>query len=400
MPDDRSNPTDVAAGGPETHLGLKKMERGLPVRWYHTPEQHDREMAEVWHRNWLYVCHESALAENLSYRTFEIDDQNLVVVRGSDGQLRAYHNSCRHRGSILCKERQGKLKSKLIVCPYHQWSFAADSGRLAAVTSFAEPEGFDKADFPLFPVGLGVWRGCVFVHLDPDAVWPSDDEDEGRNAEHVKNYSLEDMVVGHTWRAVMNCNWKTFWENFQECLHCPEIHPELGALVPLYGRRIVDYRDAPGWEALSDSDDPVDVGGLKKGAETWSMDGSAQNRVIKSLSEEDLEEGFTYSVMLPSVFIGYYADHLRAVRLLPLGPEKTELVAEWLFEPETLADPDYDISNVVDFAKLVMEQDIAASDLNQRGMHAIPHDTGILMPEEHHVKWFQDWVRDQLGELE
>ena len=82
---------------------------------------------------------------------------------------------------------------------------------------------------------------------------------------------------------------------------------------------------------------------------------------------------------------------------MPIGPEQTELVSEWLFRPETLNAPDYDTANVVDFGKLVMEQDIGACDLNQRGVHAAPMEHGVLMPEEYYVKMFQDWVRTQLS---
>ena len=79
--------------------------------------------------------------------------------------------------------------------------------------------------------------------------------------------------------------------------------------------------------------------------------------------------------------------------LRPLAPERTELVAEWLFTPETLADPEYDLNNVVDFARLVIEQDAKACELSQRGLHAAPLEVGVLMPEEYLLKHFHDWVR-------
>lgn len=266
---------------------------------------------------------------------------------------------------------------------------------MVRTTSFTEPGGFEKTDYPLFPVAVGEWRGCVFIHLNPDAEW-SPENAFNRAPENMKNYPLEDLVIGDIWRTVMDCNWKTFWENFNECLHCPNIHPELGDLVPLFSRRIVNFKDEPGWENDVGSDDPLRVGGLKKGAETWSMDYGAQGKVFENLSEEDLTRGYTYATSLPSVFVGAYPDHIRIVRLLPLGPEQTELVSEWLFLPETLNAPGYDKANVVDFGRLVMQQDIDACDLNQRGLHAAPMEHGVLMPEEYYVKAFQDWVRQML----
>ncbi|MBI1386504.1 MAG: Rieske 2Fe-2S domain-containing protein [Rhizobiales bacterium] len=376
---------------------LKRAEPSLPASWYHDPAHHARELATIWRRGWLYVCRSTALAEPLCYRTLTVGDQNIVVLRDGQGVLKAFYNSCRHRGSLLCTQHEGRLKSKLLVCPYHQWSFAADDGRLVRTTSFSEPEGFSKGDYSLFPVALGEWRGSVFINLDANATFDARTVFQ-RDAENLANFPLEDLVVGHTWRTVMNCNWKTFWENFNECLHCPNVHPELVDLVPMYSRRIMLARDLPDWVEHQDDADPRYKGGMREGAETWSMDGRAQGRVIPSLSAADLARGHHYATIWPSMFIAGYPDHMRIVHMLPKGPEQTELVAEWLFPPETLADPDYDTTNVVDFAKLVMEQDAAVSELNQRGLHAAPFEQGVLMPEEYFVKRFQDWVRAELGE--
>ena len=98
------------------------------------------------------------------------------------------------------------------------------------------------------------------------------------------------------------------------------------------------------------------------------------------------------------MFIVGHADYVRTVQLRPLGPEATELTAEWLFLPETLESPDFDLSNIVDFATLVLEQDSAACELNQKGLHARSHRSGVLMPEEYAVHAFHRWVRRELRE--
>jgi Rieske 2Fe-2S family protein len=380
----------------KTHWGLTETVPALPTRWYYDPQHYARELTAIWQRQWLYVCHGSEVAAPLSFRTLEVGDQNIVVLRDDHGELRAFHNSCRHRGSVLCTERQGSLKTKLLVCPYHQWSYAADSGRLVRTTSMAEPENFDKSRYGLFAVGVAEWRGCIFIHFDAKAEFGS--HVFGRSSERIANYPLEDMVVAHTWRKVMACNWKVFWENFNECLHCPNVHPELSALVPVYSRRISNPREALGWEDTIDDPDPKYRGGLRAGAETWSSDGSAQNHVMPSLTEEDLAAGQKYVSAYPGVFFGVYADHVRAVRILPAGPEQTEIVAEWLLPNVAATDPAYDRSKIVDFAILVMNQDAAASELNQKGLHAAPLESGVLMPEEHWVKQFHDWVRGALAQ--
>ncbi len=376
-----------------THNGLLQAEKTLPFTWYFDPEHHAREMSSIWQRGWIYVCR-SAVLKPLDYRTLSIGDQNVVVLRGADGDLRAYHNACRHRGSILCTEAAGRLGSRLMVCPYHQWSYACDDGRLVKTTSFTEPEGFDRAQYGLFPVALAEWRGCILINLDKDAAFDPSAAFQ-RPPDTLVNFPLETMVLGHSWTSEIACNWKVFWENFNECLHCPNVHPELADLVPMFTRRIINPRDVPDWADHEAVDDPKFRGGMTPGAETWSSDHSAQGHVIATLTPEDLARGHTYASAWPSFFIGGFPDHVRIVQMMPTGPESMRLTAEWLFAAATLADPGYDLANVVDFGVLVMEQDARACELNQRGLHAAPLDHGVLMPEEYVLKRFQDWVRQE-----
>ena len=376
------------------HNALTHAVPTLPFAWYHDPAQHQRELEAIWYQGWIYACRADTLRP-LDYRTLKIGTQNIVVLRETGGALQAFHNACRHRGSVLCPEAHGTLGSRLLVCPYHQWSYACDDGRLVKTTSFADPEGFDKADHGLFRVALAEWRGCVFVHLNPEARFDPATAFQ-RPPDNLQNFPLEDMVIGHTWQSEIACNWKIFWENFNECLHCPNVHPELVDLVPLFQRRIIHPRDVPDWAEHEGSGDPAFRGGMKPGAETWSSNHSAQGHVIPTLTDEDLARGHTYASIWPSVFIAGYPDHVRIVRLMPLGPERMDLTAEWLFRPETLADPAYDIAKVVDFAVLVMEQDARACALNQQGLHAAPLKQGVLMPEEYILKRFHDWVRASL----
>jgi Rieske 2Fe-2S family protein len=102
---------------------------------------------------------------------------------------------------------------------------------------------------------------------------------------------------------------------------------------------------------------------------------------------------------LPSVFIVGHADYVRVVRLRPLGPEQTELRVEYLFSPQTLADPQFDMRNVVDFTNLVMTEDAQVCELNQRGLHAAPHVRGVVMPEEYVIRQFHQWVNSELSRV-
>jgi glycine betaine catabolism A len=389
---------DTSVGDAADHNGLRQAELSLPAAWYFDAAHFKSEISAVWAKSWLYLCRSAELGGAGAYKTLSVGDQNILVLRTREGRLAGYFNVCRHRGSILLTEAEGTLPAGQITCPYHQWCYGGEGGDLIGTTSFAEPTGFQKADHSLFPISVVEWRGFVFTNLDPDAVWDNEVVFQ-RGAPKLTDYPLERLVLGHRWVRQVACNWKAFWENFNECLHCPTVHPSLSKLVPLYGRRQINERDHPNWREHAQDPDPKFRGGLRPGAETWSTDGSAQGRIMPELSAADVARGQIYAVALPSAYIGCYGDHTRIVRLLPQGPEAIELTVEWLFPPETLADPGYDMSKVVDFAVSVLEEDGRACELNQRGLHAAPFKAGVLMPEEYHLKTFHDWLRAALAHV-
>ena len=375
---------------------LSESVKSLPASWYYDINFYQTELNSIWYRNWIYVCHSSALESQRSFYTIKIGTQSVIVVRDRNNKLRAYYNTCRHRGSAICDKNKGILKTPVLLCPYHQWSYAMEDGRLVKTSSFKNSDNFKKEDYGLFKVKLQEWRGCIFINLNEEAEWDVENLFH-RSASELERFPIEDMKIGYHWTKIIKCNWKSFWENFNECLHCPNVHPELSKLVPLYSKRIISPKDLPNWKDSLMSDDPKDKGGLRHGAETWSLDGSAQGHIIGNLSDNDISRGQLYASSWPSIFIGGYADHVRIVRIVPLGPEELELSVEWLFLQETLNDPDYDKNNVIEFAKLVMLQDGKACEINQAGVHSKVFKEGVLMPEEYLLKRFQDWVRDQIA---
>ncbi|NQV45462.1 MAG: aromatic ring-hydroxylating dioxygenase subunit alpha [Rhodospirillales bacterium] len=380
--------------GNEDFAGLSRAEKTLPSLAYYDPAYFRQELENIWFKDWVYLCRSSSLEGPRAYRTFTIADQGILLLRDGDGVLQAFHNTCRHRGSVLRKDEAGRFNAKLIICPYHQWSFSMQ-GDLVRTTSLSEASDFCKEDYPLYRVAMTEWRGCVFVSLAED---PEPFEAAFRDELPIlSNWPLEDLVVGHHWQKTMTCNWKTFWENYMECLHCPDVHPELTALMPMAGRRINAMKDDPNWKDYEGSTDPALVGGLREGAETWTFDGKAAKHRFDDLSDTQRDSGQTFMTLLPTIYVAAHVDYVRIVRLMPLGPEETEIQAEWLFPEETLADPDFDLENTVGFAKLVMQQDAVASEMNQRGMHSIRFDHGVLMPEENYVHEFDQWQRVKMG---
>jgi glycine betaine catabolism A len=382
------------------HNGLTKLVASLPSRNYYDPAHYALELDKVWYRNWLYACRASELSGARAFRTVEIGTQRVVILRGDDGELRAFHNTCRHRGAALCTESHGTLSGPNLTCPYHAWTYN-QRGELVRATSKHLPDGFDKSALSLYPVSLREWDGFVFVCLakDPPAFERSFIDG---SVTRLDAWPMRDLVVAHSFAKPMRCNWKVFWENYNECLHCPVVHPSLSRLVPIFSRALMDERDDPEWERNRASGDPQFEspkfrGGLREGAVTWSRDGQSHVEGFRGLPDAERAAGHVYITILPTMFIAAHVDYVRTVRLRPLGPEETELQVEFLTTPEILGDPRFDLPGIIEFTSEVMLEDAAVAELNQQGLRSIAHIGGVLMPEEYAVYTFQRWVAEELA---
>jgi len=365
---------------------LNHCPEGLPRATYLDDGWYQREMATIFARQWVMVGRAADFSAG-QMRRVTVGEAQVIVVRDADGGLAAWHNSCPHRGSELCRADTEPV-GKLIRCPYHAFAFAAHDGRLVATGHAVPTDDFDREAHGLRPVSLRVWNGFLFLNLadDPSDIW----SDVGLNT--LDNWPMDDLVTGHHWEVDIACNWKAFWENYSECLHCPGIHPELCDMVPIYGRGIMGQSEALGWTP----DDPSRPN-LRQGAETWTADGAPCGPGFPGLTDAERQAGYSFVTLWPSAYIVAHVDYVRSVRIVPMGPEQTRLIAEWHFPRETLAQPGFDAEKVAAFAKLVIEQDGAASEMNHRGMRSPVFKAARLMPEEYEIHRFHQWV---LAEME
>lgn len=210
---------------------------------YTSTDWYEREQKELFGRSWIFAGVTSDLANAGDYVTVQVGHHPLIVVRGRDGEFRGFHNLCRHRGSALL-EGSGNTGNGFI-CPYHAWSYDLD-GTLTAVTNQAAcfPD-LDKAALSLHPAAVGVFRGVVFVHPDPDAdfdAWLADLPDAGWP--HDVTALTETRNVTYE----MKCNWKAFYENAVDGYHLKYLHQHtLGGPAPdrntwdAHGRHLVWY---------------------------------------------------------------------------------------------------------------------------------------------------------------
>jgi len=373
---------------------LLRVEPTLPSHYYFDPEHYRRELEAFWFRHWLYACRSETLARPRDFLVLEVGDQSLLLTRAREGGLHAFHNTCRHRGALLCPGSRGRLPGDSIICPYHGWTYALD-GRLLGARHQLPTSDFRKQDYALHPVAVEEWAGSVFVNLAGEQAPPLR-EALGSLPDELGRWPLAQLRVGHRADREVACNWKVFWENFSECFHCPGVHPELCELVPIYARGLQSAGDDPSHVERAEAAPPA----LAPGALTWSLDGQPVGVLFSGLDEPERHAGQTFGVLQPGAFLVAHVDHARIVRVLPRGPERTLLSVEWLFPAETLASPDFDLERATAFAARVVEQDASICELHQRGLHSRRFDTGVLVPQEYGVHAFQSWIRRGLGELD
>lgn len=358
----------------------------LPRQAYLSEDWFNRELAGVFAKQWICAGRVSDFEAN-TMRRVNVGAASVIVCN-TGSPLAAYHNVCRHRGSELCGHDSKEL-GKLITCPYHAWAYAAADGRLVSTAHAKPTPDFDKSAHGLLSVATRQWNGFLFLNAgaEPGAI--------GSDVplSTLDNWPMRELVTGHRWVKELSCNWKVFWENYSECLHCPGIHPELCDLVPIYRTGVMGPTEALDW-----TPEQTPQRNLKPGADTWTLTGKPCGPVFPELAESERQAGYTFVTLWPSLYVVAHVDYVRAVRLEPLSPECTRLTAEWYFSRETLAQPGFDAGEVAGFAKIVLGQDGAAAEMNQRGLRSPAFTRGRLMPEEYEIHRFHAWVTQQMEE--
>lgn len=342
---------------------------GLPGRDYHDPSVWQRERETVFQRSWFCVGRAEEIERPGDYLARDVAGTGVLVVRGKDGVVRAFYNVCRHRGTVLCDEGVGSTKGAFS-CPYHNWVYDLE-GRLIGTPNVRDTEDFDRSRYPLRSVACDEWEGFVFVHLGPDPQ-PLLDQlaDEPDGPLEYERYHVGELRLGRRIEYEVRANWKIIHDNFNECLHCPGVHPELSNLVPMYRKGMVFDPDRPDLGATLDD-----------GYSTFTLSGTSSLPILPDLTDLDRRTYWGYSVF-PNVMMNLVSTGAMVYTLYPRGPALTTIVSEYLFRPESVDAPDFDCSDMVDFLDLVSVQDWAVCERAQRGVGSPGFVQGVYPPQD------------------
>ncbi len=379
---------------PESGLPGLGLETTLPSFWYQREDVYALEQEHIFFKEWVCVGRDEELPRPGDHRVLDVCGQSIILVRNNEGVLRSFYNVCRHRGARLCSPKPtgdastglavqgGVMQNRMILCPYHAWTYDLN-GQLLRAPHLSAESGVDVSNVQLYPVLVETWGGFVFLNLSPAQAQPFTEHVRGVRARFPR-YPLAGLRVVKTIRYDVEANWKILCENYNECYHCGPVHPELCRLVPAFRQNGGADLD---WER-----------GIphREGADTFTLSGTSTRRSFPELNEDE-QVRHKGELLYPNLFISAAREHVAAFVLQPLGPRRTRIDCHFLFEPHEIDQPGFDPSDTVDFWHLVNRQDWNICELVQSGISARVHKVGVFSPMEDWNLDIRRYVTERIG---
>ncbi len=353
---------------------------------YTSQAVYEEERERLFFERWFCIGRAAELGEAGEFVVKDVAGESVFVVRNRDGDLRAFYNVCAHRGTKLLDDEPGCGNiGKALKCPYHAWSYDLD-GRLLATPNVHEDELFERADYPLHAVAVDEHGGFLFVCLAAEP--RSLDEhlrDSNETITDFDRYRMGELRLGRRLTYDVAANWKIVVENYNECLHCPTIHPELVQVVPI-------YRKGEVWDG-----ETRDGGNLMfEGATSFSATGASDLPKFPGLLPEDY--GMYYGAFqFPNLMVNMHPDSVMAYVVYPKGPGRTLVLSEFYFREEALALPGFDPSPTVDLWDLISQQDWAVCERAQLGVSSRSFRSGVFPRKDRLLFDFNQRWRRALG---
>jgi glycine betaine catabolism A len=391
------------------NLKNRKPGYGLEQAFYYDPEYFRLDMENIFYRDWLFIGHDCEVARPGNYFTVQIGDYPVVIVRDREKNIRAFHNSCRHRGSRVCASERGS--SAKLVCPYHQWTYELD-GRLLFARQMGDD--FDASQHSLKSVHCESIGGYIFICLAPIA--PDFTATRALIEPYLAPHRLGETKVAFQSSIVEKGNWKLVWENNRECYHCAANHPELCKTFP----------EAPSVTGIQDSYkdpeivahwDKCEAAGLPSAfrldesgqfratrvpllheSESYTMSG--KRAVARQLSDDvsTRQIGTLLLYHYPTTWNHVLGDHAISFRVLPLSATETQVTTKWLVHKDAVEGVDYKIEELTHVWLETNNQDRQIVEENAFGIRSPAYEPGPYSAEhEGGVLQFLEWYSNTMG---
>lgn len=373
----------------------------LPQGLYNDPEAFEFDMKAIYGRSWIMIGFDCELSKPGSYISEMVGTWPILIVRGRDGEIRAFHNSCRHRGSILCQPGSGTAPK--LVCPYHRWTYNLDG---SLFTAMRMGEDFDKAEHGLKQLHIRIVSHAIFVCFADEP--PPFDDFAGKLETYLGPQKMENAKLAHHSVISEFANWKLVMENGRECYHCASGHPELARTFPVGVKK---HFDADGDERLLAFADTMAQHDLTADAiegSWWQLARFALNKDVVTLSMTgqhvvkklmlDLNDGYVGSMRLavdPHCFMHATADHVFIFSAMPVSPTETHVFGKWYVHKDAIEGEDYEVEELIDLWTRTNLQDKELAENNQKGVNSPGFVPGPYSAEAESLALrFTDWYCD------
>jgi Rieske 2Fe-2S family protein len=390
----------------------------LPRAFYHDRILYEHELNAIWRKGWIFAGYTCQIPKPGDFFTLTLATDSLIVIRDDDEHIRAFHNVCTHRGTLLCSEDKGNMRA--IVCPYHQWTFSRRGDLLSCV---GMQDGIDKSELGLHALNIEICQGMIFISLA--ALPPAFEPAYELLTTFAKPQQFEKAKVAFVIDYEIHANWKLVWENNRECYHCNVNHPQyIKSNFDIYEGNHISARTqeqlqqtlarsettwggdglaishrAGGLAAFPDADNNIWYSAnrtvLTEGYESESMDGK---RVAPLMGEyKHSHVGILRMRTLPNFWNHSSCDHAVTTQLLPAGLQTTKARVFWLVHEDAQEGVDYDLDKLLPFWQLTSEQDWELCERVQRGVNSTAYKPGPLsILREYNLEAFIRWYLRQL----
>jgi Rieske 2Fe-2S family protein len=393
----------VSAHEPMRDLLRSRRKRySLPQPFYNDPAYFALDLEGIFYRRWLFAGVICEIPDPGCFFTLEIGPTSIVVVRDRTQTIRAYFNTCRHRGSRICTAAKGRVAA--FVCPYHQWTYDL-TGALRHAGKMHQ--GFSPEGIGLRPVHVRTAAGTIYVCLadEPPDFTPFKTALEPCLAPH----DLSNAKVAHEAHILERGNWKLVMENSRECYHCRSSHPELmRTFLDSYNfndptadpvvAAFIARCNAAGLpsDGRGDRDFRITRMPLTREAESITMDGNeAVALPLGGIAERNI--GSLRWVHFPTTFNHALRDYAILVRMLPLAPQETLVTAKFLVHRDAQEGRDYTIPHLTETWNRTNEQDRILVERNQQGVNSLGYVPGPYSEDaEAGVITFVEWYADTM----
>jgi Rieske 2Fe-2S family protein len=390
----------------------------LPREFYHDRRVYRAEIEAIWRSGWLFAGHSCEIRAPGDYFLYDVDGDSIIVARSRDGQVRAMHNCCRHRGTQICQAERGHVGR--FVCPYHQWVYDLD-GSLTHARGMQEE--LDCAHLGLVPVHVREVAGLIFISL---ADKPTDFDPAHQALEpFVAPQGIARAKVAKAIDYDVAANWKLVWENNRECYHCNVNHPQYiranfdhynaddttprqrqsiaaateRSEVKWSAARLAVTHKETGMTLFPDAERGIwyssNRTALAEGYVSETMDG----RQIAPLMGDypDADVGTLRVRTLPNFWNHSSCDHAVSTRLTPSGIDRTRVRVTWLVHEDAREGIDYRLEEILPFWQLTSEQDWKLCEWAQRGVISRAYQPGPLSTyKEYNVDGLLRWYLSKL----